>query len=292
MKSTLVAAEVRRLSNRPWQLMRQGSQCLLTSAATWKWAALTLTMAISFAGCGHQEGDGHGHGKEAAHGKDAGHGEEPPSGASFKPGKGVILTDETRKILGVEVADVTERKLPNQIRFTVQVFGEAHHHALKDDDHTGCDVHGSALLPADRASAVKSGQPVQVLKNTNSPLGGVVLGVQKALALGESEVVIGVSNATAALKAGEFVPARINLPRDEPVMAIPQAALLRTSEGTFVYAANGDAYFRTAVKVGGEADGWVEITDGLLAGDQVVSQPVETLWLIELRATKGGGHSH
>jgi hypothetical protein len=104
-----------------------------------------LLAASLVAGCGHQESDGHGHG------------EESPSGASFKPGKGVILTDETRKILGVEIADVTERKLPNQIRFTVQVFGEAHHHALKDDDHTGCDVHGSALLPADTASAERDG---------------------------------------------------------------------------------------------------------------------------------------
>jgi len=232
--------------------------------------------------------------KEEAHGKDDGHGhgEESPSGASFKPGKGVSLTDETRKILDVEVADVTERKLPNQIRFTLQVFGQKHHHVLNLEDHSGCDVHGSAFLPADTAAAVKAGQPVQLFKDTNSPLAGVVLAVQKALALGESEVVIGISNATAVLKPGEFVPARINLPREEAVMAIPQSALLRTSEGTFVYAVNGDAYFRTAVKVGGDTDGWAEITDGLFAGDQVVTRPVETLWLIELRATKGGGHSH
>jgi len=36
-----------------------------------------------------------------------GHGESPP-GASFKPGKGVILTEETRKILDVQTSDVTE----------------------------------------------------------------------------------------------------------------------------------------------------------------------------------------
>lgn len=253
-----------------------------------------LVSASLFVGCGHKEGDGHDHGKEAAHGQDDGHGhgQEPPSGASFKAGKGVLVTEETKKILGVEVADVAERKVPNQIRFTVQVFGEKHHHAVNSEDHTGCDVHGSAFLPADIASAVKPGQPVQLFKHTNSPLGGVVLAVQKALVLGESEVVIGVSNATAVLKLGDFIPARIALPRDEAVAAIPQSALLRTSEGTFVYAVNGDAYFRTAVKVGAEADGWIEITDGLLAGDQVVTQPVQTLWLIELRATKGGGHSH
>ena len=250
-------------------------------------------------GCGrkesdsHKEGDGHDHGAEKAEGKDDGHGhEEAPAGASFKPGKGVILTDETRKILGTEIVDVTEQKLPNQIRFTVQVFGEKHHHLPNPADHSGCDVHGSAFLSSDAAAVVKPGQPVQLFKNTNSPLNGVVLTVQKALALGESEVVIGVSNATAVLKSGEFIPARINLPRDEVVATIPQTALLRTSEGTFVYAVNGDAYFRTAVKVGTEADGMAEITDGLLAGDQVVTKPVQTLWLIELRATKGGGHSH
>lgn len=249
-----------------------------------------LAAASLFVGCGHKDGDG----KEEAHGKDDGHGhgEESPSGASFKAGKGVSVTEETKKLLGVEIADVTERKLPNQIRFTVQVFGEKHHHLLNQEDHSGCDVHGSAFLSVDTAAFAKPGQPVQVLKNTNSPLGGVVLAVQKALALGESEIVVGISNATAALKSGEFVPARINLPRDEAVTAVPQSALLRTPEGTFVYAVNGDAYFRTAVKVGTEAEGWVEITDGLLAGDSVVTKPVQTLWLIELRAVKGGGHSH
>jgi len=261
----------------------------------------TLLTAFALAGfvltgCGkkHDAGDGHDHGKEEAQGKDDGHGhgEEAPTGASFKAGKGVIVTEETKKLLGVEVADVTERKLPNQIRFTVQVFGEKHHHTFNQTDHSGCDVHGAGFLSSNAAASVKAGLPVQLFKDTNRPLAGVVFAVQRALALGESEIVVGVSNASAALKAGEFVPARINLPRDEAVTVVPQAALLRTSEGTFVYAINGDAYFRTAVKVGAEADGWVEITDGLLAGDQVVTKPVQTLWLIELRATKGGGHSH
>lgn len=253
-----------------------------------------LVAASLHVGCGHKESEGHDHGKEEAHGKDDGHGhgEGSPSGASFKAGKGVMLTDETRKILGVELADVAERKLPNQIRFTVQVFGEKHHHLLNQEDHSGCDVHGSGFLSTNTAAVVEAGQLVQLFKETNNPLVGVVLAVQKALTLGESEIVIGVSNATATLKSGEFVPARINLPRNEAVAAVPQSALLRTSEGTFVYAVNGDAYIRTAVKVRADADGWVEVTDGLLAGDQVVTKPVETLWLIELRATKGGGHSH
>ena len=57
--------------------------------------------------------------------------------------------------------------------------------------------------------------------------------------------------------------------------------------GAFFKAGKGVIITEETTKILG-----VEITDGLLAGDQVVTKPVETLWLIELRATKGGGHSH
>ena len=253
-----------------------------------------LGSVLLFVGCGHKEGDGQDHGKKEAHAKDDGHGhgEESPSDATFKAGKGVIVTDETRKILGVEVADVREQKLPAQIRFNVQVFGEKHHHAIRENDHTGCDVHGSGFVPLDKAAALRPGQPVQIQTRTNESLAGVVLAVEQTLTLGESEVIVGLTNATDKLKPGEFLSAIITLPREEVVTVIPHSALLRTAEGMFVYAVNGEAFFRTPVKVGSEANGLLEITDGLLAGDTVVTKPVETFYLIELRATKGGGHSH
>lgn len=257
-------------------------------------AALALVV-ITATGCGkHDAGDGHDHGKEKAEGKDDGHGhgEESPSGASFKPGKGIILAEETRKILDVQTADVTEQKLPAQVRFNLQVFGEVHHHELPSDNHAGCDVHGSAFLPPEKAATVRKGLPVEVQSRSNGVFNGVVLDVHKELAIGESEIIVGVSNATKQLQPGEFLAANIALPRDESVTVIPRSALLRNPEGTFVYVVNGDAFSRTAVKIGGEANGLLEITDGLLTGDVVVTKPVETLYLIELRATKGGGHSH
>jgi len=252
--------------------------------------ALALVAAL-VAGCGkNKDGD---YGAEKGEGKDDGHGhEEAPAGASFKAGKGVMFTPETRKILGVEVVDVTEQKLPFQLRFSVQVFGQKHHHKLNELDHSGCDVHGSGFVSTNSIAAIKPGQPVQILKGTNTTLAGVVASVQRATAFGEAEIVVGVSNAATVLKPGDFVPALITLPREEAVTAVPKSAVLRTSEGTFVYAVNGDAFLRTAVKTGVESGEFVEITDGLLAGDQVVTKPVQALWLIELRATKGGGHSH
>ena len=120
----------------------------------------------------------------------------------------------------------------------------------------------------------------------------MVLSVQKAQSLGEVEIVVGVFNAGSVLKEGAFVPARIALPAKEGTPSIPKSSLLRTAEGTFAYVVNGDAYLRTPVKLGAEGEEWIEVADGLLAGDEVVTKPVETLWLIELRATKGGGHSH
>lgn len=234
---------------------------------------------------GHEHAHEHGHGPE--------HGGQSPSGASYKAGRGVTVTAETRGLIGVEVADVAEREVAQWIRATAQIFGEEHHHTLPDPgDHRGCDVHGSGLISTEAAALVKPGGAVEVLKVGHAPMGGVVLAVHRAFASGESEVVIGVSNAMAVLKAGEFVPVRIRVPRAGAVVAVPESSLLRTVEGTFVYAVNGDSYFKTAVKTGAESDGWVEVADGLLSGDQVVTRAVEDLWLVELRATKGGGHSH
>ena len=255
--------------------------------------ALTIPLCLLLASCGKKAGDKHDHSKAEAEGKTDGHGhDESPSGASFKAGKGVVITDETRKILGVEIIEVTEVKMPREFTFNVQVFGEKHRHEINSQDHAGCDVQASGLVSSNTRSLVKPGQPVNALKGTNHVATGVVLNIQKGLTLGESEIVIGLSNASTVLKPGEFVSASISIPREEAVMVVPRSAVLKTSEGTFVYAANGDAYLCTPVEVGSQSGGFVEITDGLLAGDQVVVKPVETLWLIELRATKGGGHSH
>ncbi len=225
--------------------------------------------------------------KEDDHGE-----EESPSGASFKPGKGVIIKEETSKILGLEIADVTEELLPQVVKFDVQIFVESHRFADLNIDHTGCQFHGSGFLPPDKAALVKPKAPVKFQGSSDEILDGYVIAVQKPLARGEIEIIVGVTTADSNLKDGEFVSATISMPRNEPVTVIPSSALLRTVAGTYVYVVNGEAYLRTAVTVGGSANGKVEIMDGLYEGDQVVAKPVETLWIIELRATKGGGHSH
>ena len=246
---------------------------------------LIVTTAAFLAGYGHAEEE-----KEHDHGEHD-H-EEVSSGATFKPGKGVMISDETRQILGLAISGVTEEKLPKVIRLNLQIFGETHRFSEAGMDHTGCDVHGSGFLAPDQVSFIEPKQTVKVSTADNRTFEGFVLSTKKSPAQGEDEVLVGVKDAATALKDGDFVTATIFIPRDEPVTVIPRSSLLRTAEGTFVYVVNGDAFYRTPVKAGSETEDRVEITDGLFAGDQVVTNPVETLWIIELRATKGGGHSH
>jgi hypothetical protein len=70
--------------------------------------------------------------------------------------------------------------------------------------------------------------------------------------------------------------------------AVPESSLLSTATGDFVFTVNGDHFQRTQIKIGDRADGWVSVSDGLLEGDQVVTNGVRELWRIELQNTKGG----
>ncbi len=71
-------------------------------------------------------------------------------------------------------------------------------------------------------------------------------------------------------------------------VVLPRQALLRTSEGMFVFVANGQRWLRTPVKVGAESADSAEIADGVLEGDLVVVAGVWDLWMAELQAVKGG----
>jgi multidrug efflux pump subunit AcrA (membrane-fusion protein) len=73
-----------------------------------------------------------------------------------------------------------------------------------------------------------------------------------------------------------------------PVLVVSRSALLTAAEGTFVYAVNGTHFTRTKIKIGATTDGFVEVEDGLYSGDKVVAKGMESLWLIELSALKGG----
>lgn len=195
---------------------------------------------------------------------------EDGGGVTFKEGRGLMLKPEVAKALGLKAAEAEERSLADNIRLIAQVFeisprvlasatvpvAEAEHF----EQHP---FRGAKLVRIDRstAAATRLVDLIVALDWTDTPAIGKFV-----------EVVFAAEPTT--------------------VLTVPVSALLDSAAGTFVYVVNGEHYLRTPVKTGARSADFVEITDGLYAGDVVITAPIEQLWLAELRLTKGGGHSH
>ena len=195
---------------------------------------------------------------------------EGGAGVTFKEGRGLILDPEVKKALALKTVDVEERPLADNIRLIAQVFA------------TSPRVLASATVPtADAEHYTKhSFKNAQLVRIDRSAAAATHL-VDLIVALERSP----------APAVGEFVELDF---ATEPlsVLAVPRSAVLDAASGTFVYVVNGEYHLRTPVKLGARSPDFIEITDGLYAGDVVVASPVEQLWLAELRLTKGGGPSH
>jgi multidrug efflux pump subunit AcrA (membrane-fusion protein) len=198
------------------------------------------------------------------------HGEGGAEGVAFKEGRGLTFTPEIVKAIELEVREAEERPIAGELRLTGQVF------------RTVPDVLASvSLSPADAALLQKQ-------TFTGAKLVRVDRGGESAN--GRVDAVFALDRAPAPV-VGDFVSLVLQAaPRT--VLTVPRSALLDSAGGIFVYVVNGEFYLRTPVKVGARSADFVEITEGLYAGDSVVVTPVEQLRLIELRLTKGGGHSH
>jgi hypothetical protein len=116
---------------------------------------------------------------------------------------------------------------------------------------------------------------------------------------GYLEVIVEILAADGTLEPGSRLDCKFDIGRNpslEPSLVVPSSAVLNTAKGTFVYVVNGPHLLRTAVETGGslslETGDLIIINDGLYEGDTVVTRPVETLYLIELHAIKGGAHCH
>ena len=197
----------------------------------------------------------------------------PENGAQFKKGEGVSLTEEMRKSIGFQTAEVTEQEVPSTLTI--------------DFTATGSQV-ANGPLTFQQSAFIKPGTEIKLAGEGIAPESkGVVQRLDK-IPFGtarDMEVTISTSQ---PLPQGINFKGIIDIPANGSVTAVPVAALLKTAEGTFVYAVNGNFYIRTPVKIGASNDKLVEITDGLYSGDQIVTKPVMSLWMAELQVLRGG----
>ena len=216
---------------------------------------------------------------------------ENPPPSSFKEGTGVLLSEATKQAIGLTLAEVEERPLVRTLALSAQIYRSAHESGQDRVEVAGF-AYASALVEVGAAAQLKPGMAIRIARNPETA--GRILRLDRSMAGqgGRVEILLQLDDPEKAWRVGDFIRAELTLDAGTAVTLIPQSSILKTAYGDFVYVQNGQAYLRSEVTLGAREGGVVDVLDGLYAGDQVVVRPVETLYLIELRATKGGGHSH
>lgn len=262
---------------------------------------IIILMPLLFSACGEKKNHTDNHEREhettqsekEEHDSHDHHGAES-SGATFQEGKGILLSDETRQALGLELIEVIEQNLQPSITLKAQVYRAAsepsRHYSLERKGF----AYATALVETNFAASLQPNQKL-FFSETETHLEGTIwrLDSTQLSALGKIEALLELPDPNTKWQVGDFVEVKILLNNQaQKALVLPSSAILQTANSTFAYVLNGKHLLRTEIKTGSENEGNVEITEGLYEGDSVAVKPVEALYLIELRATKGGGHSH
>jgi hypothetical protein len=253
----------------------------MNSGRTIAFIALAALTALAVTGCGQKTVIGHTQETVAA---------EP--GVTFSAKKGLLVPQDTAKFIGLKVADVEERKLAAEFQFSAQVYRAASEVQFASQQLTErpATLASGNVSPAE-AATLREGQTVSATHgDDNVPLPGHILALKRGLekTSGQVEVLLAIADAAHPLPAGASLSVTAPLGGEKGVVSVPRSALFRTTEGDFVYTVSGDHFMRAPVKLGIVNHEFAEVTDGLYAGDQIVVQPVMTLWLAELQSLRGG----
>lgn len=96
------------------------------------------------------------------------------------------------------------------------------------------------------------------------------------------EVWIQLANPSGLLKPNLFARASLLLRKNAAALAIPTAAVIEANGEKFVFVRQGAQFERVEITIGISDDAFTEVTDGIVPGDEVVTQgnrQLYTLWL-------------
>jgi hypothetical protein len=200
-------------------------------------------------------------------------------GPQFSAKKGLLVPEDTRRSLGIKIAEVAEQKIAATVEIQLRIYEVTKSASL-----------ASGAVTPEQAKELNAGEPLLLRTSDGRSLTGKITSLNDQLqkATGLIEVLAEFPKASAHFAVGDFLQASGTLESGENVVTVPRSALLQCSDGYSVYTVSGEHLVRTPVKLGAVNAELVEIKDGLYAGDQVVLQPVMSLWMTELAAVKGG----
>jgi len=247
-------------------------------------------------GHGHDEGEG---GEDGGHGGHEGHGghDEEKTGAEYSAKTGLLVHEEAAEVIQLKTTEAYKENLAMEFTTTARVYQVDHKHPPGETDGDLLKGHAlaTAIITTAQADMLEEGSQVEVrhvgMKDKSDRGMLVRLDRAAAQAIGQVEALVAIPASDHKEEFGSFLQVTFS---GKPVetTAIPKSALLNAATGNFVYAQHGERYQRVPVKVGTRGSEHIGILEGVEHGDVVVSNGTVDLWLIELRFTKGGGHSH
>jgi len=248
---------------------------------------IAMVSSLVIAGCGGNESSQH-----ARELGNAEHTHETDAGVTFNARKGLFVPPATARFIGLQVADVEERKITAACQFSAQVYRASSEVRFASLEPTSVPLALASgnVSPMD-AAKLSEGQTVTVqIAQGEVALPARIVTLKRELeqASGQVEVLLAISDGQRPLSAGAFISATVSLGSEKSVVSVPRSAAFRTTEGDFVYTVSGDHFMRAPVKLGVVNHEYAEVIDGLYAGDQVVVQPAMTLWMAELQSLRGG----
>jgi hypothetical protein len=222
----------------------------------------------------------------------------PPSGAqpdakkedaSFDPDKGLYLPQATRQSMGITTAPAQGKTFQAERTMKFQVFRETDEQPIPGMAYRSGYAYATVIL-AGKDVDLKMGQVGEVLEKPDSPTAPMAKFFQLNVLPGsdQTELLVEITDPQHQFILGEFCTVQWQTTAVNAPAAVPDSALLKTTEGNFVYLQKEDRFVRTEVKLGATGEGFTEITEGVVAGDIVVTNPVQTLWLTELKLKSGG----
>lgn len=129
-----------------------------------------------------------------------------------------------------------------------------------------------ALVPETDLGAVKVGQPAKITSDARPDVAatGKVREVSPSLDTGSRQATVSIDLPVGSpFQVGMFVRAQLNLGQSQ-ALAVPTQAVVTGAQGSQIFVLDGQIARARTVQVGTRTGGWVEVKDGLKAGEAVV----------------------
>lgn len=155
------------------------------------------------------------------------------------------------------------------------------------------EVWADFSVPIGEASGIKVGQPITIglLNNQNTVQGTISYIAPYADQRSQAKLVRAVvSNKDGSLLPGAFVTGTVRTGEQRVAVSVKKSAIQRFRDWNVVFVNYGDDYEARPVKLGASDDTWVEVVEGLEAGEAYVS---DNSFLIKADILKSGAsHDH